>query len=157
MRAAASLSWLAVLALASCARREEAGPVPVHLGEDACSACRMIISDERYGAELLRPGFEPELFDDLGCLLRRVEAAAPDLKGVYVRSYRGREWIRGDRAFVVESRAIRSPMGFGLAGFADRESARAEAALHPDSKVLDLSTLARARGPQPAARSPEQP
>lgn len=51
-------------------------PVPIVLDEDACSSCRMAISQPEYAAELVTPTGRGERFDDLGCVaawLRRQE------------------------------------------------------------------------------------
>ena len=71
------LLFALVILLSACAHSEEWPPKPavVHLGEDVCATCRMIISEERYGAQLHQKGKPVEFFDDYGCLLIRKKPA----------------------------------------------------------------------------------
>lgn len=131
----------ACAALATGCKRAPAwppDPTPVVLGEDTCDACKMIISDIRFGAELQPRQGEAEQFDDLGCLVARHRGETLDLQGVFVRAFPTGAWIRGDRVWVLSAGDVRSPMGYGLAGFADEPSARTEAARHPGSSVASL-------------------
>lgn len=48
--------------------------------------------------------------------------------GVWVHDYNSEEWIDAEAAFFVESNAIKSPMGHGLAAFADKSAAEQFAA-----------------------------
>jgi len=79
------------------------------------------------------------IFDDLGCMRVHTRTNAFELAGVFVRSFRTRGWVGGAAAWVVESRAFPSPMGYGVAAFEDERSAREEAARHPDAKVRPLT------------------
>ncbi len=113
-------------------------PAPVILGEDTCATCKMIVSDMRFGAQLLHRRGEAEQFDDLGCLVASHRGESLDLQGVFVRGFATGEWIRGDRAWVLSASDVPSPMGYGLAVFPDEASARAEAARHSASSVAPL-------------------
>ena len=164
MSARTTLWIAALLALAAPACRKETPwpppPAEVHLGEDDCSACKMIISEERFAAQVRTRAGGVTLFDDLGCLLEKGAAAHADPEGVFVRAFdhdagsagkagasaplRGSSgWVRGDEAFVVRSRGIRSPMGYGFAAFASKGAAEIEAARHPDAAVVPLAALLR--------------
>jgi len=134
--------WLA-LAAAACSRKPSWPPAAaaVHLGEDACGSCRMIISDERFGAQLHQRGGPVVQFDDLGCLLRALPPGGVDPVAIFVRGYPGGAWLRGDRAHVVRAHGFDAPMGSELAAFATREEAAAEAARHPGAVAQPLSDL----------------
>jgi copper chaperone NosL len=114
--------------------------VTIHFGEDACAECKMIISDETFAAELQTRTEEPLLFDDLGCLLKRAASTSPDPSGVFARTAGG-NWLDGQHAWIAHSRAISSPMGYGLAAFPTRESAEAEARRHDDGTAASLHSL----------------
>lgn len=141
----------AALALAAC--RGPAPwppePRPIALGEEACRHCMMIIGDDRFAAEVIDRRGEVETFDDIGCMLTARRGADP--RGVFVRAFDGGGFVRGDRAFVVRGEGIASPMGFGLAAFASREAALAEARRRPGAEVAPLSELLRegASAPSP--------
>lgn len=96
---------LAFLVLA-CA---PAGPVAIDTQHDACLWCRMTISNPRFAAQVLVPGEEPQLFDDLGCL-----ANARPHGQVYVASYETGSWIAAERAHFERCSAIDTPMGSHL-------------------------------------------
>jgi copper chaperone NosL len=144
MRTPPAVLVLLVAAGALCGCRRERpwppSPVTIHFGEDACAECKMIISDERHAAELQTRTDEPLLFDDLGCLLKRAASMSPDPSGVFARTADGK-WLDGRQAWVVHSREISSPMGYGLATFATRESAEAEALRHGDGTAASLHSL----------------
>ena len=66
-----SVCLAAGLVLAACAIACGGGPPPpvaIDPAHDACAECRMLISDVHFGAQIVAPGEEPRLFDDIGCL-----------------------------------------------------------------------------------------
>jgi copper chaperone NosL len=130
---------------AACSRAPSWPPEPaeLHLGEDACAECRMIISEARYAAQLRTRDGAVKLFDDLGCLLTHRRGTATDPLGVFVLTGDSPSWSRGDRVHVVQSRDFTSPMGYGLAAFASREAAEAEAPRHADASSMPLAQLLR--------------
>ncbi len=150
-RASLAVLLFATLGL-GCTRKPGWPPAPakLHLGEDACASCRMIISDARFGAQLHRRDAAPMQFDDLGCLLE-VVAGQPgpiDPVGVFVRSYPDGAWLRGDHVQVVKATGLDAPMGSGMAAFATPEQAAAEVARHPGAtsqSLVDLLSKPRER------------
>ena len=142
---------LAALGLGGCSRRAAWPPSPaaVHLGEDACEACRMIISDEHFGAQLHVRGGEVSNYDDVGCLLMASAGRTLDPRGVFVRDYASGGWLRGDAAFVVTSPTLGSPMGYGQAAFASPQAAAGEAARHSGARVAALAELLGRPPPAP--------
>ncbi len=71
-----------------------AGPVEIDPQHDSCHWCRMTISSPRLAAQVVEPGEEPRLFDDLGCLSRELEhnarsARAPESSWPTMRPERG--------------------------------------------------------------------
>jgi copper chaperone NosL len=136
----------AVLGLAAAAACKESRPWPprpasVHLGEDTCATCRMIVSEERFGAQVQDRSGRVSHFDDLGCLLEHARKGPVELEGAFVRDLRSGSWVAGPRAFILRSDALRSPMGSGLAALATREEGQAEAARHRGAKLMRLSDL----------------
>lgn len=115
-------------------------PVEVHLGEDVCSACGMIISDERFGAQLQQDDKDTTFYDDLGCLIRAAPEQAKD-QIIFLRSFENGGWVRSDQAFAVLSNDIHSPMGYGIATFATEQAARSYASGFQGSSVHEVSAL----------------
>ncbi len=142
VRRALLVSAIAAFAAIGACRRAQGWPPPpanVVLGEDACDECRMIVGDDRFGAQLEDRSGNVAAFDDVGCLRAFVAHRPYELEGVFARSFATRAWVRGDRAWVVESRAFASPMDHGVAAFADEASARTEAARHAGAVAHPLA------------------
>jgi copper chaperone NosL len=122
--------WL----LAGCARGSaEPAPPEIRYGEDICQECQMIISDPRFAAGYayeIGPGrYQSLAFDDIGDMLAHA-ARHPEHAVVawYVHDYHSQEWLDATQAIYVRSSALHTPMGHGLAAFADPAAAQALAA-----------------------------
>ena len=142
------------LALAVAACGPERAPWPpapaaVRLGEHACAACRMIISDERFAAQHHDRSGRVDRFDDLGCLFDAAGGAPIDPQAVFVRGRHG--WVRGDRAVVVRAPGIHSPMGYALMAFAEHAAADREASRHRAAETMPLHDLLAHPARRPAA------
>ena len=159
MRAAIhALRFALALALAGCSGGAAAwppAPAEIRYGEDACSSCRMVVSDVRHAAEVVDREGRVRLYDDLGCLLDDRKAARPEPEGVLVRPFAGEAWVRGDSGWVLRSKDVQSPMGSGLAAFPTRDAAEAEARRHPGASVTPLADLIG--GPPTAGPDPSKP
>jgi copper chaperone NosL len=117
-----------VLLTADCVGSGAAGPVAIDLGRDACSHCRMAIVSTTTAAEIVAPGEEPRLFDDLGCLRDFIAAAplAPDAIA-FVADHRTGAWIEARHAVFTKT-SLQTPMGSGLVAHADAGSRDQDAA-----------------------------
>ena len=138
-----SLIHLFVIVLFACGSSQSWPPKPaaIHLGEESCAACRMIISEERYGAQLHERGKPVQLYDDYGCLLTRRSIGDSNRRVIYVRSFENGNWLAEHQAFYVVSKEILSPMAYGVAAFATRESAAEFARGLGDSEIYSISEL----------------
>ncbi|MGH9857715.1 MAG: nitrous oxide reductase accessory protein NosL [Acidobacteriota bacterium] len=113
--------------------------VQLHMGEDVCSACGMIISNDRFGAQQYREGQSPALFDDLGCLIK--ESSPKNLDHIFVRSFEDSSWILASSAFAIVSKEIHSPMGYGIAAFPTEKAAQTYAARFQGARVHEIESL----------------
>ncbi|MEZ4637031.1 MAG: nitrous oxide reductase accessory protein NosL [Caldilineaceae bacterium] len=137
-----------IVLLAGCAASsvDPATPPTIVYGEDVCDRCGMIIEDERFAAGVVvavREGhYEHRIFDDIGDMLAYAadKAAQTPIHAYYVHDYDSKNWIDGETAFYVRSSQIHSPMGYGLAAFAEQSSAEMKAA-EWEGEVIELSTL----------------
>lgn len=111
------------LTLAACGGGQPR-PVPIVYDEDACSHCRMAISQPAFAAELVTPGGHVELFDDLGCLAAWLREHPPSAEsGLFVADYEGHDWLAAQDAVYLQSPELPTPMSSGLAAFRDRTAA----------------------------------
>lgn len=102
-------------------------PRPIVFGKDACSHCRMIISDPKFGYELVTSKGKVYVFDDLNCYwnFRNAEKLtdkqiAHSVVYLYDQS---QQYVAVTEAHFVKSAAIRSPMGSGFAAFSTAAAA----------------------------------
>jgi copper chaperone NosL len=103
-------------------------PEPINYGSDECEFCRMLISDKRYGAELISDKGKVYKFDSIECLVNfaLVKNLIGDEKQIMlVTNFRKPEnFINCKKAFYVHNESFRSPMGLNVSSFGDQKSAQ---------------------------------
>jgi copper chaperone NosL len=83
----------------------------------------MVVSETRTAAQLLAPGAEPLVFDDLGCLREYLTRATPPAgAAVFVADHRTREWVPAASAVFARVEGIATPMGSHVVAHRDRAS-----------------------------------
>ncbi|GCC53421.1 nitrous oxide reductase [Chryseotalea sanaruensis] len=96
-------------------------PEPIVFGKDACHACKMMMTDHKFGAELVTKKGKVYKFDDLNCMLNYYNSGkekVEDFEYVLVIDYTQPEkLIDAKNAFYLKSEAIRSPMASEVAAF----------------------------------------
>lgn len=108
---------LLVLVVAACSAR----PRPLVAGEDACDFCRMVVSDPRFGGQVITQEGRLRTFDSVECLAGYIAAMGADtasLRGVWVADYATTAMIPVAEAQFLRGGTLHSPMGEGLAAFA---------------------------------------
>ena len=115
MRAAIAVAAVAAaLLLGACAA---GGPEPIAYGRDACDYCRMVISDARYGAELVTAKGKVRRFDSIECLAAyylQVRAEG-QVRSLWVTDFaRPGTLVPAADAQYVRAAGPGSPMGMGL-------------------------------------------
>jgi copper chaperone NosL len=125
------LSIMMLMLIAGCSQRPADGPPVVRYGTDECADCGMILSDERFAAALrvMTNGESHDLlFDDIGDMLE-YERANPTahVSRRFVHDFDTRQWIDPAAAHFIKSEEFHSPMGSGIAAFADEQRGRARA------------------------------
>ncbi|MFN8475762.1 MAG: nitrous oxide reductase accessory protein NosL [Anaerolineae bacterium] len=129
-----------MLVVSACAATSgEPQPPDIAYGRDMCDACGMIISEARFAAATLTEQGKTLKFDDAGEMFSYHTAHPEDaVKAWFVHDYDSQRWIRGETAFFVVSPSLQTPMGTGLAVFADRAAADAFAT-RTNAKVMSLA------------------
>ncbi len=105
------------------------GPEKIKMGTDHCIFCKMIISDNRFGAEILTTKGRVFKFDDIHCLLSFLYDANFDkaaVKEIYLTDFSmNHSLIRANDAFLLKSAILRSPMGGDFTAFGSVDSLNA--------------------------------
>lgn len=113
---------MSVLLLTAC----QSGPEPIAYGTENCYHCKMTISDNRYGAEMVTQKGKVYKFDSIECMaqyLNENEARASS-KTLLVTDYKNPgQFIEVNKAAFLQSEQMPSPMGMYLTAFSDNETA----------------------------------
>jgi copper chaperone NosL len=132
----------ALAVLAGCKPQPE-GPQPpeIRYGQEACSACGMVIDDPRFAAATLLVSGEYLKFDDVGEMLSyHMNHPQDQVAAWFVHDYPTEKWIRGEQAFFVKSQGLQTPMGSGTAAFAHQVAAESFAA-ERNGEVFSLDKI----------------
>ena len=96
-------------------------PEPITFGKDSCHACKMMMTDDKFGAELVTQKGKVYKFDDMNCMLNFYHSGKEkeaDFAYVLVVDYgKAQQLIDAKQAMYLKGDAIRSPMASQLAAF----------------------------------------
>jgi copper chaperone NosL len=107
-----ALQALAVLALvAACSNDGDTAVEPVW-GKQACAHCAMVLSDRRFGAQLVAAGGDRFFFDDPGCMVLFLQDRGLVPARAWVRDAESGRWLDVHAARYVAGAP--SPMDFGF-------------------------------------------
>jgi len=111
--ALSAIATAAFLLITSCA---EPSPRALALGSDECAQCRMMITDPRFGAQVIMRTGKIQTFDAIECAASFVASAdSTRLRSVWVGDFeRPGAWIRASDAMFVAGASRASPMGRSL-------------------------------------------
>ncbi len=105
----------------------KASPEPINYGHDECEFCRMLITHNRYGSEIVTDKGKVFKFDEAGCMIEyaMVKNFIGDANQKFlVTDFPTPEtFIDATAAFYVENDNFRSPMGLNVMAF-DSEISR---------------------------------
>ena len=115
------ISFLAVF-FNSCSK----GPKPIEFGVDNCDHCKMNISDNRYGAELVTQKGRIYKFDDMYCMKVFIQdqiVAQNQIHSLWLVDFNGTEkLISAEKSFLLHNPELKSPMGSNTAAFMTEET-----------------------------------
>jgi len=116
------------IALTSACSQAVPKPAVLDVAHDACSTCKMIVSDARMASQVVAPYEEPRFFDDLNCLTAFLTSTPGPAAGavVYVADHQTREWVRWDRAVYTRVGALKGAMGSNIMAHASTASRDAD-------------------------------
>jgi copper chaperone NosL len=122
-----SLHYLYILLLGlffftSCAAQQE----PISYGKDNCHHCKMTISDNRYGSEMVTKKGKVFKFDSIECMAKYLnEKGDADTGLLLVTDYTNPgTFVETSKASFLQSEQLPSPMGMNLTAFNSEEEAK---------------------------------
>jgi len=113
---------LVLFFFASCTSQ----PEPLKIGSDVCHLCKMGVADPKFGSEIITGKGKIYKFDDVGCMIRFMKTGEIEKKNisrtVVVNYEKQNDFIDADKAVLIVSESTKSPMGFNIAAFSNKES-----------------------------------
>lgn len=129
------LPFFLLLSFSSCS----SGPEAIKVGRDNCYFCKMTISDNRFGAELVTKKGKAYKFDDTHCLLSFLQTKAveqKDIADLYFTDFSGAHaLINANQALLLKSEMFQSPMNGHLAAFSVEDSMKKMAAQYQAAPI----------------------
>jgi copper chaperone NosL len=106
--------------LASC----NSQPEPIVAGKDQCCFCKMMVSDSKFGGEIVTTKSKKYKFDDMHCLLAFIKSKTineSEIKDVYISDFSSdnHPLINVKTAMLLQSDLFKTPMNGDVAGFAN--------------------------------------
>ncbi len=101
-------------------------PEPIVYGSDSCAHCKMLITDVKYGAELITDKGKIYKFDSVECLADFYLNNKPDENSskLFVADFRKpNSLIAVNKAVFLENEKFHSPMGMNVLALESREEA----------------------------------
>jgi hypothetical protein len=105
------LLLLAAVSLAGACARDDAAAEPAW-GKEPCAHCAMVLSDRRFGGQIVTSGGERLFFDDPGCMVLYLDERSVAPAHAWVREATTGQWLDARAARFVGG--ARSPMDFGF-------------------------------------------
>ncbi|MBS1915387.1 MAG: nitrous oxide reductase accessory protein NosL [Bacteroidetes bacterium] len=122
----ANMAAIITLYLLICFSSCTSSPAPIEVGRDKCDFCKMTVSDDRFGGEVITAKGKLYKFDDAHCLvsflhgdmLKQVSGAS-----VFFIDFSGKHaLVPASAASFLKSDLLRSPMNGNIAAFDNRDS-----------------------------------
>lgn len=113
---------LLLIFLSSC----NTAPQPIKIGTDTCVFCKMTISDNRFGGEILTKKGKTYKFDDIHCLMSFKKSDVLNkeiISNIYFVNFEGtHNFIEASKAHLFKSDALHTPMAGNIAAFDNEQS-----------------------------------
>lgn len=124
-------------------------PQAIDYGKDVCEHCKMVIADEKYGAEVITKKGKVYKFDSAECLIdftvensSRIETT--DAQLLVINFAKPTTFIDARTAFYLKDKGYKSPMGGNIAPF-ETEMLADNNQISPDAKVLTFEQAVQDR------------
>lgn len=132
---------LVIVLAGSCTSNQ---PKPIAYGTDLCSFCQMMVTDKKFGSELVTDKGRYYFFDSAECMLRYMaENKDQHYAHILVTHFGTPDAVADAKtSFYVISKEIPSPMGANLSAYPSRKEADDVASAH-GGKVYSFDELAK--------------
>lgn len=119
------------------------GPEPIQYGKDQCHFCKMTITDNRFGAEIVTDKGKVLKYDEINCLTSYLTAdpSAGKNAGIYFTDYKNdHQLVPAAKSFLLKSDKIMGPMNGNIIAF-DSDAGRAAALKAFGGTAIDWNDL----------------
>jgi copper chaperone NosL len=100
-------------------------PEPIHIGHDTCDHCRMVISDPKFGGEIIYKTGKILKFDALTCMAAHQAENNEKIDKIYSHDFnQPGKFVDVSKAFFLQSSKIRGPMGVDIIGIGGEPNAQ---------------------------------
>ncbi len=131
----AMMAGMLTVMLGSCSTE----PQSLRLGKDNCEQCKMTISDQRFGAEIVNKKGKVFKFDDSHCVLAYLNEKKIDkdqVAGVYFTHFLSpHQLLNATQTYFLQSPALKSPMNGNVAAFINEDSLHAMISKYYGNKI----------------------
>jgi len=135
------LVLFAVITIVSCGSK----PEPINYGHDECEFCRMLITDNKYGAELVTGKGKIYKFDSIECMVEfsLVKNTLGDTNNKLLISNFDNpgNFIDARIAFYIKNDEFRSPMGLNVTAFKDESKAQQFFSANGGNKLIWVEVI----------------
>ena len=119
--AALTMAWLSLL-LSACSTNSQ----PIRIGKDNCDFCKMTITDNRFGAEIVTKKGKIYKFDDAHCIiafLTTKKVTQQEIGEVYFSDFNSPHLlVNVEQVYFLQSPGLKSPMNGNIAAFSSEDS-----------------------------------
>ncbi len=121
-----------------------AEPEPINFGHDECVLCKMTISEQKYGAEIVNKNGKTFKFDALECMVKYIndkEIESEKVHSVWTIDYSNPKiLIDAEKAYYLRSRSLPSPMAMFFTSFSNKSELEKTKQEHP-GEVLNWEEI----------------
>ncbi len=131
-----ALAFISAIVLLVSACSQE--PREVHYGSDECAHCKMMITDDRFAAQIATETGKAIKFDAIECMADYAGENKSELQAAefWVSNFtKPGEWININNAFLIRSEVINSPMGESLLALDTGKDVEEHLAEYPGERV----------------------
>lgn len=121
-----TLLMVLTIGLMSIAACSTPGPRPIVMNKDVCAFCKMTINNAQFCSQLVTQKGRIYVFDDMRCMIGyKKENTQVTYDHFYIADFSNPNvFVDVEKATLIQSDSLRSPMGGNMAGFAMKDSAQ---------------------------------